>query len=94
MSGWFKLPLQSNGYATFFYKKNGGNWSDRNGWYIEMSQSTTKANLVLDNTSTLYFNDVSQNWNYFNVVSDGTGVKVYINGSSSHATKRDNYVWN
>lgn len=92
VSGWFKLPLQSNGYATFFYKKNGGNWSDRNGWYIEMSQSKTKANLVLDNTSTLYFNDVSQNWNYFNVVSDGTGVKVYINGSSSPATKRDNYV--
>ncbi|MBO7299315.1 MAG: hypothetical protein J6V41_05860, partial [Kiritimatiellae bacterium] len=91
-SGWFKLPLQSNGYATFFYKKNGGNWADRNGWYIELSQSTTKANLVLDNTSTLYFNDVSQNWNYFNVVSDGTGVKVYINGSSSPATKRDNYV--
>ncbi len=92
VSGWFKLPLQSNGYATFFYKKNGGNWADRNGWYIEMSQSKTKANLVLDNTSTLYFNDVSQNWNYFNVVSDGTGVKVYINGSSSPATKRDNYV--
>lgn len=82
-SGWFKLPSQVNSYLTFFSKKTGLEWNNATGWYIEMSQSTTKANLVLKNTSSFNFKNVSQNWNYFNVVSDGTTVKVYINGSKT-----------
>lgn len=82
-SGWFKLPSQVNSYVTFFSKKTGLEWNNATGWYIEMSQSTTKANLVLTNTSSFNFKNVSQNWNYFNVVSDGTTVKVYINGSKT-----------
>lgn len=82
-SGWFKLPSQVNSYVTFFSKKTGLEWNNATGWYIEMGQSMTKANLVLKNTSSFNFKNVSQNWNYFNVVSDGTTVKVYINGSKT-----------
>ena len=83
-SGWFKAPSQVGDYLTFVSKKTGLNWDDAKGWYLEMAQSKTKMNLVLGNSTTsATIPDVSANWNYFSIVSDGTNVKVYMNGSTS-----------
>ena len=90
-SGWFKAPAQVDSYHTFVTKKTGLGWNDEKGWYLEMSQSKTKANLVLDGSNNFTIPDVSVNWNYFHLVSDGSTVKVYMNGSSSAAISK-NYV--
>ena len=85
-SGWFKAPSQAGDYLTFVSKKTGLNWDDAKGWYLEMAQSKTKMNLVLGNSTTsATIPDVSANWNHFSIVSDGTNVKVYMNGSTSAA---------
>ena len=85
-SGWFKAPSQVGDYLTFVSKKTGLNWDDAKGWYLEMAQSKTKMNLVLGNSTTsATIPDVSANWNHFSIVSDGTNVKVYMNGSTSAA---------
>ena len=86
-SGWFKLPSWAGGNGNYFYfasKKVGLNWSDANGWYVQMNQSKTKMGIVLGgNESFATIPDVSANWNHFCVVSDGTTVKVYMNGASA-----------
>ena len=85
-SGWFKAPSQAGDYLTFVSKKTGLSWDDAKGWYLEMGQSKTKMNLVLGNSVTsATIRDVSANWNHFSIVSDGTNVRVYMNGSSSAA---------
>ena len=88
-SGWFKAPAQVDSYHTFVTKKTGLGWNDEKGWYLEMSQSKTKANLVLNGSNNFTIPDVSVNWNYFHLVSDGSKVKVYMNGSSSAAISKD-----
>ena len=85
VSGWFKAPNQSSAYYTFASKKADLNWSADQGWYLEMSQSKTKANLVLTGSNNFNIPDVSANWNYFHLVSDGSTIKVYMNGSTSAA---------
>lgn len=90
VSGWFKAPNQSNGYFTYASKKADLDWNADKGWYLEMSQSKTKANLVLTGTNNFTIPDVSANWNYFHLVSDGSTVKVYMNGSTS-ASKSVSY---
>ena len=90
VSGWFKAPNQSNGYFTYVSKKADLTWSADKGWYLEMSQSKTKANLVLTGSNNFNIPDVSANWNYFHLVSDGSTVKVYMNGSTS-ASKSVSY---
>ena len=85
-SGWFKAPSQVGDYLTFVSKKTGLSWDDAKGWYLEMGQSKTKMNLVLGNSVTsATIRDVSANWNHFSIVSDGTNVRVYMNGSASAA---------
>ena len=85
-SGWFKAPSQVGDYLTFVSKKTGLSWDDAKGWYLEMGQSKTKMNLVLGNSvMSATIPDVSANWNHFSIVSDGTNVKVYMNGSTSAA---------
>lgn len=85
-SGWFKAPSQVGDYLTFVSKKTGLSWDDAKGWYLEMGQSKTTMNLVLGNSVTsATIRDVSANWNHFSIVSDGTNVRVYMNGSSSAA---------
>ena len=83
-SGWFKAPSQVDDYLTFVSKKTGLSWNDAKGWYLEMGQSKTKMNLVLgDSVTSATIRDVSANWNHFSIVSDGTNVRVYMNGSAS-----------
>lgn len=92
-SGWFKAPSQVGDYLTFVSKKTGLNWDDAKGWYLEMGQSKTKMNLVLGNIVTsATIRDVSANWNHFSIVSDGTNVRVYMNGSTSAAITNKAYA--
>ena len=91
-SGWFKAPNQSNAYFTYASKKAGLTWNADKGWYLEMSQSKTKANLVLNGSNNFNIPDVSANWNYFHLVSDGSTVKVYMNGSTSAAISKSYVV--
>lgn len=88
VSGWFKAPNQSNGYFSYASKKADLAWNADKGWYLEMSQSKTKVNLVLTGSNNFYIPDVSENWNYFHLVSDGSTVKVYMNGSTSAAISK------
>ena len=85
-SGWFKLPSWTGGNGNYFYfvsKKVGLNWDNANGWYVQMNQSKTNMGLVLGGSESFAtIPDVSANWNHFCVVSDGTTVKVYMNGAS------------
>ncbi len=98
-SGWFKAPTQSNSWWSIVSKKvgittgaNGENlWNIDKGWYIELPQSKTKLNLVYSTSAQMSVPDVSANWNYFQVVSDGSTLKVYLNGSTSPA-KSVNYT--
>ena len=85
-SGWFKMPSQTSEFITFVSKKTGLSWNDSTGWYLEMGQSKTKMNLVIGNSApSANIPDVTANWNHFTVVSDGSNVKVYMNGSASPA---------
>ena len=88
ISGWFKAPNQSSAYYTYVSKKADLAWNADKGWYLEMSQSKTKANLVLTGSNNFNIPDVSVNWNYFHLVSDGSTVKVYMNGSTSAAISK------
>ena len=92
-SGWFKAPTQVSSWWTVASKKvgittgpNGENlWNIDKGWYLQMPQVKNKLNLVYTNTGQMDVPDVTANWNYFSLVSDGSTVKVYLNGSSSAA---------
>ena len=88
VSGWFKAPSfagTSGKYHAFVSKKDNLTWNVDKGWYIEMAESKTKANLVLTGSNNFTIPDVTANWNYFYLVSDGSTVKVYMNGSTSAA---------
>ena len=88
VSGWFKAPSfagTSGKYHAFVSKKDNLTWNVDKGWYIEMAESKTKANLVLTGSNNFTIPDVTANWNYFYLVSDGSTVKVYMNGSASAA---------
>ena len=94
VSGWFKAPNYAGGtskYHSFVSKKDNLTWNADKGWYLEMSESKTKANLVLTGSNNFTIPDVSANWNYFHLVSDGSTLKVYMNGSTS-ASLSKNYV--
>src|SRR5574344_1667001 len=85
-SGWFRLPNQTSQYTTFVTKKTGLNWDASTGWYLEMPQSKTKIQLVSSGgsvfaTGATAVPDVSQNWNYFHLTSNGSTVNLYLNGS-------------
>ena len=86
-SGWFKFPSWTGGTGNYFYfvsKKVGLNWDNARGWYVQMNQSKTSMGIVLGGSESFAaIPDVSENWNHFCVVSDGTTVKVYVNGSST-----------
>lgn len=98
-SGWFKAPTQESSWWTVASKKvgittgpNGENlWYVDKGWYIELPQSKTTLNLIYSTSAQMSVPDVSANWNYFQVVSDGSTLKVYLNGSTSPA-KSVNYT--
>ena len=93
-SGWFKAPSYSGGksaYHNFVSKKDNLTWNTDKGWYLEMNQSKTTANLVLTESNTFTIPDATTNWNYFHLVSDGSTVKVYMNGSTS-ASKSVTYT--
>ena len=86
--GWFKAPNYagtSGKYHTFVSKKDNLDWNADKGWYLEMSQSKTTANLVLTASNTFTVPNATTTWNYFHLVSDGSTVKVYMNGSTSAA---------
>ena len=92
-SGWFKAPKQVNSWWTAASKKvgittgpNGENlWDVDKGWYLQLPQAKDKMNFVYTGTAQMAVPDVTTNWNYFYLVSDGTTVKVYLNGSSTPA---------
>lgn len=98
-SGWFKAPTQSNSWWSVVSKKvgittgdNGQNlWNIDKGWYLELPQSKTALNLIYSTSAQMTVPDVTANWNYFHVVSDGSTLKVYLNGSASPA-KSVNYT--
>ena len=94
-SGWFKAPTQVDSWWTVASKKvgitTGNQWNIDKGWYLQLPQVKDKMNLVYTTTAQMTVPDVSAQWNYFQVVSDGSTVKVYLNGSST-ASKSISYV--
>ncbi|MDD4059842.1 MAG: DUF2341 domain-containing protein [Kiritimatiellae bacterium] len=87
-SGWFKLPNQTTQYTTFITKKTGLSWDASTGWYLEMPQSKTKVQFITSG-STVFGSggtavpDVSQNWNYFHLTSNGSSINLYLNGNTT-----------
>ena len=83
-SGWFKLPSKNTGSSDYvsFAKKKGGTWNAANGWYLEMDQGSkaTLKVILTGTTPTATIKDVAQNWQWFQIVSDGSTVKVYVDG--------------
>ena len=98
-SGWFKAPTQVNSWWTPASKKvgittgaNGENlWNIDKGWYLQMPQAKDKLNIIYSTSAQMTIPDATENWNYFQVVSDGSTLKVYLNGSST-AAKSVNYA--
>ena len=94
-SGWFKAPMQSQNFAWYSvaHKKlrittgpNGENlWNIDKGWYFQMPQTIDSVRLVCTETRDIEVPNVSENWNYFHIVSDGSTVKAYANGSTTAA---------
>ena len=95
-SGWFKAPTQESSWWTVASKKvgittgpNGENlWNVDKGWYLELPQSRTKLNLNYTTSAGMTVPDAAANWNYFQIVSDGSTLKVYLNGSSTPAVSK------
>ena len=95
-SGWFKAPTQESSWWTVASKKvgittgpNGENlWNIDKGWYLELPQSRTKLNLNYTTSAGMSVPDAAANWNYFQIVSDGSTLKVYLNGSSTPAVSK------
>ncbi len=98
-SGWFKAPEQVNSWMSVASKKvgittgaNGQNlWNIDKGWYLQLPQAKDKLDLIYTSSAQMTVPDVTTNWNYFQVVSDGSTLKVYLNGSTSPA-KSVNYT--
>ena len=92
-SGWFKAPEQVNSWMSVASKKigitmgtNGENlWNIDKGWYLQLPQAKVTLDLIYNSKSSASIPDVTANWNYFQVVSDGSTVKVYLNGSTTAA---------
>lgn len=98
-SGWFKAPEQVNSWMSVASKKvgittgaNGQNlWNIDKGWYLQLPQAKDKLDLIYTSSAQMTVPDVTTNWNYFQVVSDGSTLTVYLNGSTSPA-KSVNYT--
>ena len=98
-SGWFKAPNQVNSWMSVASKKvgitkgpNGENlWNIDKGWYLQLPQAKDKLEFVYTTTAQMAVPDVTAQWNYFQIVSDGSTVKVYLNGSST-ASKSISYA--
>lgn len=88
-SGWFicpKFPGTSQNWDTFVSKKTGLQWNDASGWYLQMNQSKTSMGCVLTSSEPkTTIPDATQNWNYYSIVSTGSKVMVYMNGSTMPA---------
>ncbi len=88
-SGWFICPKfsgTSKNWDTFVSKKTGLQWDAASGWYLQMNQSKTKMGCVLAGSEpTATIPDATQNWNYYSIVSTGSKVMVYMNGSTTPA---------
>ena len=97
-TGWFYLPSYagtSGKYAGIVSKKVGLDWNANTGWYLQMNQSKTTIGLVESgSTETKYTKlpDVTQNWNHFAMISDGTYAKAYFNGSATAGINRKTVI--
>lgn len=58
---------------------------------MQLPQAKDKLDLIYTSSAQMTVPDVTTNWNYFQVVSDGSTLKVYLNGSTSPA-KSVNYT--
>ena len=90
VSGWFlwSEKMDYNSYLCPFTK---GNWSDKNGCYIELYQGYDKIHIAIPQDSGEYvqvLKDVRYNWNHFAFTCDGTTTRLYINGGKVPATSR------
>ena len=83
-SGWFKAPEMTTSDYVSPAKKKGSTWDAANGWYLEMPKDTGKLQILLTgNAPSTTLSDVRSNWHYFEVVSGGGSVKVYLDGATS-----------
>ncbi|MGN0877770.1 MAG: DUF2341 domain-containing protein [Kiritimatiellia bacterium] len=83
-SGWFKAPEMTSSEYVSPAKKKGSTWNAANGWYLEMPKDTGKLQIILTgSTPSTTLSDVRSNWHYFEVVSGGGSVKVYLDGATS-----------
>ena len=83
-SGWFKAPEMTTSDYVSPAKKKGSKWDAANGWYLELPKSTGKLQIILKgSTPSTTLSDVRSNWHYFEVVSGGGSVKVYLDGETS-----------
>ena len=83
-SGWFKAPEMTTSDYVSPAKKKGSKWDAANGWYLELPKKTDKLQIILTgNTPSTTLSDVRSNWHYFEVVSGGGSVKVYLDGATS-----------
>ena len=83
-SGWFKAPTQVSSWWTVAHKKVGlSPWNIDKGWYFQMPQSPTMIRFTYIYGADINIPDVTQNWNYFHIVSDGSKVRVYMNGNTA-----------
>ena len=92
-SGWFYCPGVTAGYRSIMNKKTsaGAAWNSASGWYLEMNNSLTQIGLIGCN-STKYncsIPNITQGWNHFHIVSSGSNVKLYLNGSTTPAINKD-----
>ena len=93
-TGWFLLPSYAGTggtYAGIVSKKVGLSWNANTGWYFQMNQSKTMIGLVESGgTETKYGSlpDVTQNWNHFALICDGTYARAYFNGSDKAGIDR------
>ncbi len=82
-SGWFKSPSQTTHWWSAANKKVGINWDVDLGWMFQFRASKELIRLSCVASADVTIPDTTQNWNYFNIVSDGSTVKVYMNGATT-----------
>ena len=92
-SGWFYCPGVKAGYLAVLNKKTtaGAAWNSASGWYLEMNNSLTSIGLICSSSTKYTCNipNITQGWNYFHVVSSGSNVKLYLNGSTTPGFNKD-----
>ena len=89
-SGWFKSPLQTTHYWSAANKKvgittgpNGENlWNIDKGWQFQFPGKKNVIRFAYTASADINIPDVTQNWNYFNIASDGSTIKIYMNGAT------------